>query len=166
MKKLVLILSAASFFAISCNNTPTEKAPKEDSTKLVSNQFGIKFENSVTTPVAEVANQVKEGKEFNGVMEGKIVEVCQKAGCWANLELPDGKTMKVKFRDANGDEYGIDINSAGKTIAVHGIGYMDTISVATLKHYAEDAKASKEELEAIKEPKITAVFKADGAVLK
>ncbi|MFM2049190.1 MAG: hypothetical protein RI955_1738, partial [Bacteroidota bacterium] len=49
---------------------------------------------------------------------------------------------------------------------VHGVGYMDTISVAMLKHYAEDAKASKEELDAIIEPKISAVFKADGAILK
>jgi hypothetical protein len=166
MKKLFIILSAASFFAISCNNKSTEKAPTEDSTKIVSNQFGIKFENLSPMLVADVANQVKEGKEFNGVMEGKIVDVCQKAGCWANLELPDGKTMKVKFRDAKGEEYGIDINSVGKTIDVHGVGYMDTISVAMLKHYAEDAKASKEELDAITEPKISAVFKADGAILK
>ena len=131
-----------------------------------SNAFGKPFEVGTPTPAPEAVATIKSGKEFKGVMEGRMLEICQNAGCWANIELPSGEKIKVKFRDANGDEFGIDKNASGKMIDVHGVGYMDTVSVAMLRHYAEDDKATKEEIEAIKEPKISATFTADGAVIK
>jgi len=41
----------------------------------------------------------------------------------------------------------------GKTIVVEGKAELKETSVSMLKHYAEDAGKSKEEIEKIKEPK-------------
>ncbi|MFM2226333.1 MAG: hypothetical protein RJA07_2535 [Bacteroidota bacterium] len=167
MKQSIIFFIAIAFFASSCQQASTTNAKaKVDSTQTDANHFGVTFDNATFTPIVDVMEQIKAGKEFKGVMEGRIMEVCQKAGCWANLELPGKQKLKVKFRDANGEEFGIDKNAIGKIIDVHGVGYMDTISVAMQKHYAEDNNDSKEIIDAIKAPKISMVFKADGAVLK
>jgi hypothetical protein len=42
----------------------------------------------------------------------------------------------------------------------------DTTTVAQLRHYAEDAGKSKEEIAKITEPKIELTFMADGVIVK
>ena len=162
MKKLFLLFAASTFFFASCNN---QKATDKDS---IGNQniFGKTFENTAATPVNEVFAQIKTGKEFHGVMEGRITAVCQESGCWADLELAGGQHLKIKFRDANGEEFSINKDTKDKMMDVHGVGYMDTVTVEMLRHYAEDDKATKAEIEAIKNPEITPSFTADGAVIK
>jgi hypothetical protein len=166
MKNLFLLFAASVFFFASCNNaSTTEKSTSKDST-ATANVFGKAFENTTPTPANDVYSQIKTGKEFHGVMEGRITAVCQEKGCWADLELAGGQHLKVKFRDANGEEFGINKDTKDKMIDVHGVGYMDTVSVEMLRHYAEDDKATKAEIEAIKNPEITPSFTADGAVIK
>ena len=166
MKKLFIILSGAAIFLNACNNNVSnEKTEKKDST-TTKNFYGKVFENNNATPVNEAVAVIKSGKEFKGIIEGRMMEVCQAAGCWTDLGLAGGEKLKVKFRDANGEEFGIDKASSGKMIDVHGVGYMDTISVEMQKHYAEDDKASKEEIAKIKSPIIKPVFTADGAFIK
>ena len=43
---------------------------------------------------------------------------------------------------------------------------IDTTSVATLKHYLEDAEASQEEIDAVTEPEINYSFEAEGVIIK
>jgi hypothetical protein len=43
---------------------------------------------------------------------------------------------------------------------------MDTISVEMLRHYAEDAKLSIEEINKINEPDYSISFLADGVIIK
>jgi hypothetical protein len=167
MKNLILLFAAATISFASCNSTATnDKKIDKDSTATATNFFGKQFENNNAIAVSGAVAQINAGKEFKGIVEGRIMDVCQAKGCWANLELPAGQTIKVLFRDANGDEFGIDKNSKGKMIDVNGIGYMDTTSVEMLKHYAEDEGASKEEIAKIKTPEIKPVFNASGAFIK
>ena len=166
MKNLILLFAAATISFASCNNTATtDKKTDKDSTATAS-FAGKAFENTNAISIAEAVAQINAGKEFKGIVEGRIMDVCQAKGCWANLELPAGQTIKVLFRDANGDEFGIDKNSKGKMIDINGVGYMDTTSVEMLKHYAEDEGASKEEIAKIKNPEIKPVFTASGAFVK
>ena len=44
-------------------------------------------------------------------------------------------------------------------------GSVDTLSIAQLKHYAEDAGKSKDEISKISKPEITISFLADGVVI-
>jgi hypothetical protein len=79
-------------------------------------------------------------------IQAKVVEVCQKKGCW--MMLTDGSnTMRITFKD-----YGFFMpkDIAGKTIIAEGIVAEDVLSEKDARHYAEDAGKSKEEIAKIK----------------
>ena len=57
-------------------------------------------------------------------------------------------------------------DATGKTAVVQGQAKVDTVDVATLRHYAEDAGKPKEEIEAITEPEVQLSFEADGVILR
>jgi hypothetical protein len=94
---------------------------------------------------------------------GKIVETCSKKGCWMTLDTGED-TLFIKFRD-----YGffVPIDSVeGKNAVVQGDLFLDTTSVEMLKHYAEDAGKSEEEIALITEPIYELGFIADGVIIK
>lgn len=115
-----------------------------------------------------------EPQEFLAQMAGKdslkikvratIIEACKKKGCWMTLDMGDGEEMLVRFRD-----YGFFVPTEGvdgKTVVIDGIAFTDTVSVADLRHYAEDAKKSEEEIAAITEPEIGINFEATGVIVE
>lgn len=110
--------------------------------------------------------KLESSKEIDGVkVEGKVESVCQAKGCWMNIISDDGskEPMFVKFKD-----YGFFMpkDISGKTVIMRGKAYKEETSVEELRHYAEDEGKSKEEIEAIKEPKVELKFMADGVILK
>ena len=69
-------------------------------------------------------------------------------------------TVLVRFKD-----YGFFVpksGAEGKSAIVNGNISVDTLSVAQLRHYAEDAGKSREEILSILNPEITISFLADG----
>ena len=54
----------------------------------------------------------------------------------------------------------------GKTAIIQGDLFLDTTSVEMLKHYAEDAGKSEEEITLITEPSFELGFIADGVIIK
>lgn len=108
--------------------------------------------------------------DFNGkserteyTFEAELNEVCSKAGCWVNIESGDGETFMVRFKD----HFTIPpATEVGTGAYLHGYAFMDTISVANLQHFAEDAGKSAEEIAAITEPQFKLNFEADGITLK
>ena len=72
-------------------------------------------------------------------------------------------TILVRFKD-----YGFFVpksGAEGKTAIINGQLSVDTLSVAQLRHYAEDAGKSNEEVSKIINPEITISFLADGVVI-
>jgi len=65
----------------------------------------------------------------------------------------------VRFKD-----YGFFVpkDISGKDVIVEGKAYSTEVSVEELRHYAEDAGKSKEEIMAITEPEQTYAFLATG----
>lgn len=113
--------------------------------------------------VNDVVAKLEGGSEFDNVkVKAKIVEVCPKKGCWVKLELNNGQTAMVKMKD-----YGffLPLAAKGKTVVIEGEFKMKTTSVAELKHYAEDAKKTQEEIDAIKEPQKEVKVLAKGIVV-
>lgn len=165
MKKIILIMAIATAI-YSCGNNTEEKTPdagKIDST-ATAEFIGSKFEIGKPLAMADLVQKVATDKGASGiVIEGKITEVCQKKGCWMNIEKGDGTTMMVRFKD-----YGffMPFDCSGKTAIMHGNAYMDTVSVEDLRHYAEDAGKTEEEIAKITESKLELAFEADGVVLK
>lgn len=97
-------------------------------------------------------------------VSGKVGEVCQKKGCWMTLvpEQPGQPEMRVTFKDY---AFFMPKDLAGKRVVVDGYAYVDVTPVDVLRHYAEDAGKSKEEIETITEPKREVAFEAAGVVI-
>jgi hypothetical protein len=73
--------------------------------------------------------------------------------------MPDKSAVFVNMKD-----YGFFVPVAlkGKTVVIDGQATVKKISVEELRHYAEDAKKSKQEIEAINQPKEEIRLTANG----
>ena len=95
-------------------------------------------------------------------LEGQILSTCPMKGCWMKMSV-EQDTILVRFKD-----YGFFVpksGAEGKSAIINGKLSVDTLSVAQLRHYAEDAGKSKEEVSKIVKPEITISFLADGVVI-
>jgi hypothetical protein len=113
--------------------------------------------------INDVVKKLKGGSEFQEVqVSAKVLEVCAKKGCWLKLELANGETATVKMKD-----YGffLPVAAVGKNVVINGTVNLKTVSVAEQKHYAEDAKKSQAEIDAIKEAKQEVRVLASGIVI-
>lgn len=156
MKKLFLTVAIAGFGLIANAQPPAGDAKPGD-------WYGEKITADGATNLNDAVVKLNEGKELEDVkVKAKIVEVCPKKGCWLKLELSDGSTATVKMKD-----YGffLPVSAKGKTVVIDGDVKIKTTSVAELKHYAEDAKKSKEEIDAITKPEKEVRVTAKGIVI-
>jgi len=151
MKKIILSLT----FALVATFTFAQSDYKGE-------KFGEEVKPGNINAVAKVESVMGDNKTANMKVEGKVIEVCKKKGCWMVLETPDGKGMRVTFKD-----YGFFMpkDIAGRTVVIEGLAKRQTISVEKLRHYAEDAKKSPEEVAKITEPKKEIAFVANGVIL-
>ena len=109
------------------------------------------------------AAQLAASDSLTGVVRGRVVDVCQKKGCWmtlapvADAEVDD--PMSVRFLD-----YGFFMPKtlSGSEVLVEGTARRRTVPVGELRHYAEDAGKSAEEIAAITEPGEEVEFMATG----
>lgn len=161
--KLSLFIVTMALFA-ACNsagNSAGNTAVDLESKK----NFGASITADGSISMQDLLTKMEDAEagELNTKVSGVIEEVCQKKGCWMTLKKDDGSNMRVTFRD-----YGffVPTDCAGKEVVIQGTAQYDTTSVADLRHYAEDAGQSKEEIEAITEPEIEITFVADGVVFK
>ena len=86
----------------------------------------------------------------NMIVEGKVLEVCPKKGCWVKVELDDKTVASIKMK---GYAFFVPTSLEGKRIKIEGKAEIATTTVDELKHFAEDAKKSQEEIDAITKPK-------------
>ena len=96
-------------------------------------------------------------------IEGEILSSCPMKGCWMKISV-EKDTVLVRFKD-----YGFFVPKngiEGKRTIINGKLSVDTLSIAQLQHYAEDAGKSKEEIALISKPEITISFLADGVLIK
>ncbi|WP_439153176.1 DUF4920 domain-containing protein [Winogradskyella sp.] len=170
MKKIIFVLAIGVAF-VSCKNDKktTEKevdVTVEDTSKdMAYASFGMEINDAdalSSDRMMELYKTMKPGDTLNSKMTAKIVEVCSKKGCWMTLDMDGENEVMVKFKD-----YGffMPLNAEGDVV-VNGKAYVSETSVDELRHYAEDAGKTKEEIEAITEPKRTYSFEADGVLLK
>tara|TARA_Y100001934_G_C11951967_1_gene585342 strand:- start:155 stop:679 length:525 start_codon:yes stop_codon:yes gene_type:complete len=170
MKKI--ILPAVILAAVACgdkhenNENPANKT--QDSTVVVEENVEVlKFGEDITEDGAMSGEEFLLAFAGKDSMEAKvkapIVEVCQKKGCWMDLQLTPEQNMTIRFKD-----YGFFVpkDASGKIAIVEGIAKIDTISVAELKHYAEDRGASQAEIDSITQPEVTLELIAKGVILK
>ncbi len=156
MKKVFLSLLVAGFAVIANAQPPAGDAKPGE-------WYGEKITTEGAVAINDAVAKLSEGNDkVDGKIKAKITEVCPKKGCWLKLELANGETAMVKMKD-----YGffLPVAATGKTVVIDGELKIKTTSVAELKHYAEDAKKSKEEIAKITEPKKEIRVEAKGIVI-
>ena len=124
--------------------------------------YGELFESSETINYnLEKDNFLNSSSKLK--IEGEILSSCPMKGCWMKISV-ENDTVLVRFKD-----YGFFVPKngiEGRRTIINGNISVDTLSVAQLQHYAEDAGKSEEEIDLITEPKITISFLADGVLIK
>lgn len=125
-------------------------------------QYGKKIDNTEAISVAELTKKLKKTDNFTGKVQGEVVEVCKKKGCFLTLKRENGETVLVRFTDY---AYFVPQDIIGKTVALEGRAKIKETSVEWLKHYAEDKGASQEEVAKINKPKEDISIVADGVVV-
>ncbi len=127
---------------------------------------GVKYGAAITEKGAIEVNLLEEklvtAETFKGKVKGTVTSVCEKKGCWMKLAQTDGDGIMIRFKDY---KFFMPLNIAGKDVVLEGEAKKTVTSVEMLKHYAEDAKKSKEEIEKITEPKTEIEFIATGVLV-
>ncbi|GAB3224012.1 hypothetical protein GCM10027346_03690 [Hymenobacter seoulensis] len=93
---------------------------------------------------------------------GKADAVCQAKGCWLTMKTPEGKEMRVRFKEY---AFFVPKDITGKTIVINGWAHRETVPVEDLRHYAQDAGKTKQEIAAITQPEQQLNFEADGVLV-
>ena len=71
-------------------------------------------------------------------VEATVTAVCQKAGCWMQVE-DGGETAMVRWETGCGGKYAFPRDAAGKRVLIQGSFYPKTISPEDAEHLAEEA---------------------------
>ncbi len=121
---------------------------------------GVTEGGIITT--AEIEKTLGDKKKADMKVTGVVTLVCQKKGCFMRLALPNNESIYVNFKDY---EFFMPFDIAGKKVVIDGFAERKLTSVEELKHIAEDAKKSAEEIAKITEPKNEIVFEAKGVVI-
>jgi hypothetical protein len=167
MKNSAILILSLVFGLYSCQKA-SEVATKTTyevvgKAEVVPGNYGDLIEENAVISSSELVAKIESEGTFSGKISGEIKEVCTKKGCWFSMELPNGESMRVTFKD-----YGffVPTNSQGFPIVMEGVATLSETDVETLRHFAEDQGKSKEEIESITESKREITFEATGVVIK
>jgi hypothetical protein len=164
MKKILIAFFAFGGLIWSCSQKAPEAVLETISEgETPTGVFGQAISEDGALSLSQLVGHLESNGEFEGKIIGEIKDVCSKKGCWMTIDLPNGQTMRVTFKD-----YGFFVpkNSQGFPVIIEGIATKTVTDVETLRHYAEDGGKSKEEVEAITEPKLEYAFEAVGVIIK
>lgn len=126
--------------------------------------FGVPVTADQAITYDELLPKMEGVDSMPAKVTGKVQEVCQKKGCWMTIvsDEPGKPEMRVTFKDY---AFFMPKDLSGKKVVVDGYAIVETTPVDVLRHYAEDAKKSQAEIEAITEPKRELAFEAAGVLI-
>ena len=156
----VIFSSCIALAIVSCSSLKSI----DNSDKKLGESYGpVKVDTANAQEFSSMLETIKwidEPTEFT--FSAPINQVCLKAGCWVKIDKGNGETLMVRFKD----HFTIPVDTEiGTEAYFHGMAYWDEVSVEMLKHYAEDAGKSPEEIAKIIDPEYVMSFEADGIVL-
>ncbi|BDD01607.1 hypothetical protein PEPS_38870 (plasmid) [Persicobacter psychrovividus] len=160
---LRFLIAFSLLIHLSSCNLSEKKEAQQGAEEKEATFYGTAFDLNDITALSNIEKQLESKDSLLITTEGTIAEVCQKKGCWMTLPLNENDNLLVRFKDY---AFFVPKDAAGKKAIMHGVARKQVISVATLKHYAEDAGKSAEEIAKITEDEIKYTFQADGVTLK
>lgn len=135
--------------------------------EIPSAQPGVQYGKAITKDNAIDVNDLTGifdlGGSYTGKIEGEVVQVCVKKGCFVSLKRKgDAEPIMVRFKDY---AFFMPQDIVGRTIVVEGAANIKEISVESQKHLAEDAGKSAAEIAKITDSKQSITILADGVVV-
>jgi hypothetical protein len=155
MKKLFTVL--ALLLMISSVNAQPPKGKAKPGTI-----YGSKVTTANSVDAEKLPSLLKEKDTLTIKLKATVLDACASKGCWMTLKLNDKTSAFVKMKDY---AFFVPQDIIGKTVVVDGISYIKTTSVEDLKHYAEDAKKSQQEIDAIVQPEKQVRVLANGILV-
>jgi len=128
-----------------------------------STYYGEKFSITELEDYSSVKKEISDFNDKDVKIEGEILSSCPMKGCWIKIRSEED-TILVRFKD-----YGFFVPKngiEGDRAIVNGKISEETLSVEQLRHYAEDAGKSQEEINKIKDPQVSLTFLADGVYIE
>lgn len=165
MKYFPILASAAFLILQSCAQQPAGETALPDAEQdSLTGWYGDEFDIAGVIPSSALLTMTSEDLDADYVVETDILHSCRKKGCWMMVGMGEGnEPMRVSFLD-----YGffVPLVSDGRAAVIKGRAYIDTIDVEMLRHFAEDAGQTQEEINAITEPEIEWSFEATGVYIR
>ena len=164
-----LFIAIVAIFLISSCSAPkaTNNGESQDQTSTETKDDGKHFGESInqegTMSYEEMLTKLSDSDSIPAKVVGQVSGVCQVKGCWMTIASEEGgEEMMVQFKD-----YGFFVpkDIAGRKVVMQGYAFREVTHVDELRHYDEDEGKSKEEIEAITEPKEELKFLASGVLL-
>ena len=162
MKKLILIFAVAFSTVVFAQDQAKKMGPPEGNA-LVGDVYGAQVSDKSQKSAMSTSTlnkKLKKAKKLENVaVTGKVTDVCDKKGCWMTVQTDNNEKFFVKMKD-----YAFFVPTAlkGKNVVLEGAAETKVISVDEQKHYAEDAKKSQAEIDAITKPQEETRFVATG----
>ena len=169
MKSFVIIATLSLVF-LSCKGEGDkgDAFAKAYEDKNIAQSTYANYGAVITDDQAMTAGEIVE--QYQGLKEGDtaavkfaapINAVCAAKGCWMRLGAGDEEVF-VKFKDY---AFFVPTDTEGEAV-VQGKAYLEEVSVEELRHMAEDAGKTKDEIAEITAPKRELRFMADGVLIK
>jgi hypothetical protein len=101
--------------------------------------FGTNFDEKGAISASEldkILDDLPVSDTVDVVFKTRIHAVCQKKGCWMEVDLADDNVARVTFIDYS---FFVPMNAMESEAIVKGKAFWKTDSVAEKMHYAEDA---------------------------
>lgn len=163
MKKLLLLLTLTFATITFAQESEAKKPSPPPGNALVGDSYGGAISATAekkAISTKKLQKKLKKSKKVENVaVKGKVVEVCPNKGCWITVATENDERFFVKMKDY---AYFVPTALEGKTIVMEGVAEKNMLSVKEAKHYAEDAKKSQAEIDAITEPQAEIRFMASG----
>lgn len=162
--KYVSILVLALVAITSCGSKKGgEQTTGNDTAQTGYQYFGDSITEDNAIQSTELMKFMADKDSAEVKFSATIAEVCQKKGCWMDVDLGGGELLTVRFKD-----YGFFMpkDAAGRTAVMEGYCYKTIETVEWLKHKAKDAGKPQASIDSITQPDTTYAFTANGVIIK
>jgi hypothetical protein len=157
-----LLAVALCLSAAACDSS------KASSTKVVASEsFGGGVKLTETTPVATLLADPKAHVGKTVRVEGQVVDVCPKRGCWMDL-AGTAPGEKVRFKVTDG-EMVFPVDAKGKHAVVEGVVAVNELTLEQTKEYVayqQKEYGAEKDPASVTEPMVIVRIDGTGAQLR
>lgn len=124
--------------------------------------YGEKIEQMSAVAAADIRGRLESVDSVEVQLEGIITDVCKKKGCWMKIDMGNGESLTVRFKD-----YGffVPVESQGKIAVIDGV-LKKEINEEYGHHHDHDHKEGEACHQDENASEFTYNFTAKGVILK